>query len=156
MNEPIDQPYRPDLTGLERIDGLQHQAAAFAWLKEDDVLRFVLVTSRRTGRWVFPKGTIDQGMSPSEAAAQEALEEAGVVGRADEIRIGHYRTVKIRPPVYWELEVALYPMRIDRILDTWEEVGQRERRLVTMEEAETLVNDPAMLAAAKGFVAPGE
>lgn len=41
--------------------------------------RFLLVTARRqAGLWVFPKGHIEPGESPEQAAVREVLEEAGV------------------------------------------------------------------------------
>ena len=43
-------------------------------------LRFLLVTARRQpGLWVFPKGHIEPGETPEQAAVREVLEEAGVV-----------------------------------------------------------------------------
>ena len=46
--------------------------------KEPQVL---LVTARRNPRnWIFPKGHIEKGETPEEAALRETREEAGVVG----------------------------------------------------------------------------
>jgi 8-oxo-dGTP pyrophosphatase MutT (NUDIX family) len=40
------------------------------------VPRFLLVTSRRQpNRWIFPKGGIEDGEEPTEAAEREAWEE---------------------------------------------------------------------------------
>ena len=42
----------------------------------------LLVTARRNPKnWIFPKGHIDKGESPEEAAVRETREEAGVVGK---------------------------------------------------------------------------
>lgn len=41
----------------------------------------VLVLRHRKGEWVFPKGHIDPGESPLEAALREVEEEAGVRAR---------------------------------------------------------------------------
>jgi 8-oxo-dGTP pyrophosphatase MutT (NUDIX family) len=47
--------------------------------KEPEVL---LVTARRNPRnWIFPKGHIEKGETPEEAALRETREEAGVVGK---------------------------------------------------------------------------
>jgi 8-oxo-dGTP pyrophosphatase MutT (NUDIX family) len=44
--------------------------------------RVLLVTAKRNPRnWIFPKGHIEKGESPEEAALREAREEAGVVGK---------------------------------------------------------------------------
>lgn len=132
---------------------LRRQVGAIAWLPDERPLRFAVVTSRRTGRWVFPKGSIDAGMTAPAAAAREAMEEAGVVGRADAVPIGSFRTVKVRAPFWWPIEVAVYPLRIERVLDDWPEARQRDRRFVTLPEARRLMKDPAMLAIAESFAA---
>ena len=144
---------RPDDPSLLRyVAGTDNQAGVLAWLPGTDPVRFAVVTSRRTGRWVFPKGNIDPGMTAQDAAAQEALEEAGLVGTVDAEPIGQYRTPKIRPPLIWTIEVTLYPMRIDEVLDKWIEIKQRKRRFVTLDEARELLNDPDMLDLAGRFV----
>jgi 8-oxo-dGTP pyrophosphatase MutT (NUDIX family) len=134
---------------------LRRQVGAIAWLPDAQPLRFVVVTSRRTGRWVFPKGSVDDSMTPPEAAAREAMEEAGVIGEPDPVPIGSFRTVKVRAPFFWRIEVAIYPLRIERVLDHWPEARQRERRFVTLPEARRLLADPAMLAVAERFAATG-
>ena len=55
---------------------------------------FLLITSRRTGCWIFPKGSLMEGLAPWESAAQEAFEEAGVEGHVDPAPLGTYRTLK--------------------------------------------------------------
>jgi 8-oxo-dGTP pyrophosphatase MutT (NUDIX family) len=47
--------------------------------KEPQVL---LVTAKRNPRnWIFPKGHIEKGETPEQAAVRETREEAGVVGK---------------------------------------------------------------------------
>ena len=120
--------------GWIRLPILGHQVGALAWLPETDPVRFALVTTRRTERWVFPKGWVDPGVAPPEAAAREAFEEAGVRGTVDPVAVGTFRTAKVRPPFAWPLEITLYPLRIERVLDRWPEAGQRQRRFVTLAE----------------------
>ena len=55
----------------------------------------LLVTTRETGRWVIPKGWPMVGKTPRAAAAREALEEAGVVGKAGRRRLGAYNYPKV-------------------------------------------------------------
>lgn len=122
-----------------------------AWREVDGVMQVVIVTSRRTGRWVFPKGGIDSGVTEPETALNELYEEAGVIGDVAQSPIGTYRMAKIRPPLIWTIEIALYPIRITQVLSDWLEVGQRERRFVTVEEAGVLLSEPDMSALIRRF-----
>ena len=137
-----------DPRDLRYVAGVDRQAGVLAYT---DDRRMVLVTSRRTGRWVFPKGSIDPGMTAPEAARQEAFEEAGLLGQPEVVPLGAYQIPKIRPPLIWTIEVELFPMRIDRTLDTWLEIDQRQRRFVTLEEAADLLYEPEMLRLAQRF-----
>jgi 8-oxo-dGTP pyrophosphatase MutT (NUDIX family) len=49
---------------------------------EADGPRYLLVRARRDPRqWVFPKGHIEEGEAPEDAARREVREEAGVAAR---------------------------------------------------------------------------
>lgn len=146
------RPATEDISGLRFAHGVDAQAGVVAWLPDTKPLKFCLVTSRRTGRWVFPKGGVESGMTPIEAAAQEALEEAGVVGEVGAQPIGRYRVPKIRPPLIWTIDVSLYPMRIEEVLDIWIEADQRRRRFVTLREAQALLTEPEMVKVAESLV----
>src|SRR5450755_5016864 len=50
----------------------------------------LLVTSRDTGRWIIPKGWPIKRKAPHVAAAREAREEAGVVGKISRRPIGWF------------------------------------------------------------------
>ena len=54
-------------------------------------LEFLLVRTRSGNRWTFPKGGCDPGETLAEAAAREALEEAGASGRVVATPVGSYR-----------------------------------------------------------------
>jgi 8-oxo-dGTP pyrophosphatase MutT (NUDIX family) len=99
---------------------------------------FLLITSRRTGRWIFPKGGAIDGKTPWEVAAHEAYEEAGVEGEMETVPLGTYRDVKggiRRLPI----EVELYPLRLTRQLDNWPEQNERHRHWVILPEARRLL-----------------
>lgn len=140
-----------DPSELRYVAGVDRQAGVLAYMRDPNDRRMVIVTSRRTGRWVFPKGSVDPGMTPPEAATQEAFEEAGLIGQAAVDPVGSYMTPKIRPPLIWTVEVTLYPMPIDVVLDDWQEIHQRERRFVTLDEARDLLSQPEMVALAEEF-----
>lgn len=133
-----------DLSGLNPLLMVERQAGVIPYLSGADGLQLAMVTSRRTGRWVFPKGSIDPGMTPQQAAVQEAMEEAGLIGHAAQDPLGAYQSLKVRPPVFWTIEVDLYPMRVDEVLDIWIEADQRARKFVSPDEAAALLGDPAL------------
>lgn len=52
-------------------------------------VEFLLVQTRG-GRWIFPKGGVQSGLTQAQSAALEAIEEAGVHGRMEEIPFARY------------------------------------------------------------------
>jgi len=63
-------------------------AVCFRILSTD--IEFLLVRTRR-GRWTFPKGGVEAGLTDAQSAAIEAYEEAGVHGRIEEISFTRYK-----------------------------------------------------------------
>lgn len=108
----------------------------------DGGLEVMLITSRDTGRWVVPRGNPIPGKSPPESAAQEAFEEAGIVGTVDPEAIGLYSYEKrrrLRGPV--PASVHLFRMNVGEEHDDWPEKGQRERRWFAAGEAAAAVHE---------------
>jgi len=113
---------------------------------EDGTTRVLLVTSRDTKRWIIPKGWPMKGRKPSEAAAQEALEEAGVIGETGKKPVGSYRYSKRREADVDLCEVQVYELAVRKQLNSWQEKGQRERRWFTLEEAAASIEEPDLAA----------
>ena len=122
------------------------QYAALGYVEAVGGRRFLCVTSRRTGRWVFPKGSADRGEKPWRTAAREAYEEAGVSGTPDETPIGKYQTLRIRGDASLQVDVELYALHIDRIHAAWREKNQRQRQFLTLPEAQAILSQPDMAA----------
>ena len=102
----------------------------------------MLVTSRETRRWVIPKGWIEKRHSPAAQAAQEAFEEAGIRGRIGKAPIGHYAYPKrLANGASVTCEVEVYPLEVERLLERWPEMAERERRWFTVAEAAALVQE---------------
>ncbi len=60
---------------------LIRQAGSIVFRLDSKEPQVLLVTARRNPRnWIFPKGHIEKGETPEEAALRETREEAGVVG----------------------------------------------------------------------------
>jgi 8-oxo-dGTP pyrophosphatase MutT (NUDIX family) len=133
------------MLGLGAEDGTQRQFGAIPYRRTGEGLAFLLVTSRRTGRWIFPKGGRIAWLSPAACAAQEAYEEGGVEGTIAAEPVGTYRGVKQRPSGETEIEVEMFPLEVELVLDDWPERGQRRRRWASLEETCILVSEPGLL-----------
>ena len=67
------------------------QVAAVCYRVHNGGIEFLLVRTRGGGRWTFPKGSAEAGLTHAQAAALEAFEEAGVHGRIEEVSFAQYR-----------------------------------------------------------------
>lgn len=105
------------------------KAAAIAFRFRAGEAQIALVT--RSGRkgWVCPKGNVEAGESPAQAAAREAVEEAGLRGDVLPRAVGRYAVSKGTPPV------EVYLLRVTSVLARWPESGWRRRRWVSLAEA---------------------
>ncbi len=66
------------------------QVAAVCYRVRSGGIEFLLVRTRGGGRWTFPKGSAEPGLSHAQAAALEAFEEAGVHGRIEDTSFARY------------------------------------------------------------------
>lgn len=71
------------------------QVAAVCYRVRDGNIDFLLVRTRK-GRWIFPKGGVEAGLTYAESAALEAMEEAGAHGRIEEAPFTSYTLKKSR------------------------------------------------------------
>ncbi|TCR66152.1 NUDIX hydrolase [Bosea sp. BK604] len=107
-------------------------------------VEILLVTSRARQRWVVPKGWPVKGMKDYDAAAREAYEEAGVVGRIKKKSSGSYSYWKRLPEETALCDVKLYVMEVERQLETWPEQGQRRCQWFKLADAADLVDEPEL------------
>jgi 8-oxo-dGTP pyrophosphatase MutT (NUDIX family) len=128
-------------TRSERAE--RRQVAALPWRQTETGFQLLLITSRETRRWVIPKGGRMPGKTDAEAAAQEALEEAGVEGHAARVPIGVFRYAKVLKTgaARWCV-VSVYPLEVTVEHDDWQERAERERVWVSWEEAVRRVDEP--------------
>ena len=120
---------------------IARQTGAIPYTVVQGQVVFLLITSRGSGRWIFPKGDPIEGLEPWDAAAQEALEEAGIEGEVDPRPIGKYRTFKTLALRRKVIEVEMYPLRVTGQLDDWPEKGLRHRHWAILPEAKRLLSD---------------
>lgn len=67
------------------------RAAAVCYRRSSRGVEFLLVRTRSGRAWTFPKGHLESGESPVQAAEREAREEAGVSGRIAARPLTRYR-----------------------------------------------------------------
>jgi len=117
----------------------------------DGVVRVCLVTSRETRRWVIPKGWPMKGRAPHEAAAQEAFEEAGLVGDVGDAPIGAFAYWKRLRRTFRLCTVEVFPLAVREEKDAWPERDQRRRGWFTLEAAAEAVDEPGLETLIAGF-----
>jgi 8-oxo-dGTP pyrophosphatase MutT (NUDIX family) len=66
------------------------QVAAVCYRLGSEGVEFLLIRTRGSRRWTFPKGGTEAGLTHAQAAALEAFEEAGVHGRIEEASFTRY------------------------------------------------------------------
>ena len=98
----------------------------------------LLVTASGSGRWVVPKGHIVEEVGSRESARREAFEEAGIEGTVEATAFDRY--------IHGDddMVVEVFLMHITSEAASWPEEGVRQRRWVSFQEADGLVQDPGL------------
>ena len=122
------------------------QFGALCWRLNKDKVEILLITSRRSGRWIVPKGWAVEGATPAGAAQTEAWEEAGAEGKVETECLGIYSYNKAGVGEHESLPcvVALFPMRVRRLIKDYPEAGQRRRKWFAQKKAASLVDEPEL------------
>ena len=130
----------------------RRQVAALPWRRGPGGVEILLITSRETRRWVTPKGGRMSGKTDAEAAAQEALEEAGVEGAIGEQPLGSFRYLKVlkRRASRW-CTVDLYGLEVVVEHADWQERDERERAWLPRDVAAQMVEEPDLQALIAAF-----
>lgn len=134
----------------QKTTGIQY--AALPWRLHDHEIEVLIITSRRTRRWIIPKGWPMDGCKPTVCAAREAEEEAGVSGEISKETIGHFRYMKVlRNGVEMPCRVEVFPLKVTKERDNWDEKDARERRWCSVAEAAAAVIEPQLKMVIRRF-----
>ncbi len=120
---------------------LRTQFAALCYRVKNEKVQFCLVTSRRSGRWIVPKGWPMNGQTPMDAAATEAFEEAGVRGKIEPRPIGVFSYYKVHSKNELPCIAVVYPLKVKKVLRTWPERKERNRKWLSRKKAAALVDN---------------
>ena len=108
---PKKQPPKPSNREPDREP--RAQFAALPWRRNaDGEVEVLMITSRDTRRWVIPKGWPIKGIKSPKSAAQEAFEEAGVIGKVRKSPVGAYAYDHAWPPA--ARRVAVFALAVER------------------------------------------
>ena len=120
------------------------QFAALPYRITEQGIEVLIITSRRTHRWIVPKGWPIEELGPAGSAAREALEEAGVSGEIDTTALGHFHYVKEMRKTSLPCRVDVFALRVTRQHKRFAEKDARELRWVTPLEAAAMVDEPGL------------
>lgn len=112
------------------IKQVREQSGVVPYRVRNGEIEFCLIKNKR-GKWGIPKGGVEAGLGKKRSAEKEALEEAGIVGKADK-RLGSYAYSKRDGSPQ---SVIMYAMKIRKVLNKWPEKATRKREFVSYEEA---------------------
>lgn len=128
--------------GLEQT--YRAQVAALPFRQGPEGPEVLLISSRETQRWIIPKGWPMKGRKDHQAAAREALEEAGILGDVRKHPLGAYTYQKRRADRLEACRVMVYLLEVDKELPTWREKSQRRRQWLPLEAAATQISEPGL------------
>ena len=116
---------------------VRQQAAVIPYRIRKERLEVALVTRSGGKGWIVPKGSVDAGERPRDAAIREAEEEAGLRGVVTRKPLGRYRRVNGHRPC----RVEVYSMRVTKVLEHWLEDKLRRRRWMRIPDATTCLRE---------------
>lgn len=128
------------------------QFGAICWRPHPTGIQILLVTSRRSRRWIIPKGwPVDQA-TPAEFAQTEAWEEAGVEGKAAPVCLGIFSYSKeLDPGETLPCIVAVFPLKVKKLRTTYPEKADRRRKWFSQKKAAKLVDEPELATMIRNF-----
>jgi 8-oxo-dGTP pyrophosphatase MutT (NUDIX family) len=148
----IDSIQLPLLIDPKKKRYIRSQFGALCYRFKNDQIEFLLITSRRTKRWILPKGWPENHMTPGESAANEAFEEAGVTGKSDERPIGIYcYEKKMEFSKNYSCIVTVFSLKVKKILSDYPEKLERKRKWFSRNSAAKCVAEPGLAQLIKSF-----
>ncbi len=115
----------------------RRQAAVIPYRIRKQRVEVALVTRSKGKGWIVPKGSVDDGERPRDAAIREADEEAGLRGKVARRPVGRYLQIAADR----RSRVDVYLMRVTKIREHWLEERRRERRWMLVPDAASRLRD---------------
>ena len=142
----------PLLIDTKQKRNARSQFGALCYRITDEKIQVLLITSRRTQRWILPKGWPENGMTPGESAANEAMEEAGVSGKINERPLGVYYYEKtVENGENYPCIVTIYALKVKKTWVDYQEKSERRRKWFSQKGAAKRVLEPDLALLIKSF-----
>ena len=130
-----------------------NQIGALCYKTVDDKTQVLLITSRKSKRWIIPKGWKIDKLSDRKSAALEAWEEGGVQGKVSNRSIGTYDYRKKNDlGDFFTCRVKVYGLRVKSLKRKFPEQGQRQLQWVDTNKAIEYVFEPELKKLITEFV----
>lgn len=128
------------------------QFGALCYRVRNGKTQILLITSRQRKRWIIPKGWPATGLTPAQGALQEAWEEAGVKGKVRDLCLGIYGyTKQMDKGPNLPCMVAVFPVEVSRLADSYPEMRERKRKWVSRKRAVQQLDEPELREIVKAF-----
>lgn len=117
---------------------MPEQVGAIPFREINGEVEFLIITTRTSGRWICPKGNVEDEHGTVGSAHLEAFEEAGVEGDVLRPDLGIYEHGDTLTPV------RMWLLRVEQIHDAWPEDHERTRRWLDASTAQSTVDEPGL------------
>ncbi len=95
-----------------------------------NAIEFLMITSIKKKKWIFPKGFIEFNLTAFESAKKEAFEEAGVIGENDTSELGSFILIKKSGKCL----VKVFSMQVTKELNDYPEKNLRRKKWMQLNE----------------------
>ena len=120
---------------------MYEKAGAIPFKRKNGKIKLLMITSIQKKNWIFPKGYIEPTQTPHETAAQEAWEEAGIIGEIIPDAYFEYQESKMGQ----QFTIKMLLFEVKEIKTKWEEASLRKREWFSIDEAKQKVNNDSLL-----------
>lgn len=100
-------------------------------------IEYLMITSIKKKKWIFPKGYIEFNLTAFESAKKEAYEEAGVIGENDTAELGSFISIKKNGKSF----VKVFSMEVAEELKDFPEKNLRKKKWMPLNEVLEKIND---------------
>ncbi|MDT3696534.1 MAG: NUDIX hydrolase [Ignavibacterium sp.] len=111
-----------------QFDSIQSCVIPYRYI--NTTIEFLMITSIKKKKWIFPKGYIEYNLTAFESAKKEAYEEAGVIGENETSELGSFIIVKNDEKCL----VKVFSMQVAEELNDFPEKNLRRKKWMKLNE----------------------